>query len=85
MASGGFLNFIQYWLNISAINQQIYLSNMFVNFLTPMASLCPYYKAMVEISSGTPSVYHKCFALELRESKAKHGRNVLGCFLGRKN
>ena len=25
MASGGFLKFIQYWLNISALTQQIYL------------------------------------------------------------
>ena len=27
----------------------------------------------------------QCFALEQRESKAKHCRNVLGCVLGRKN
>ena len=56
MASGGFLKFIQYWLNITPITQQIYLSNLFVNFLTPMASLWAYNLAMVDFSPGTPSV-----------------------------
>ena len=32
-----------------------------------------------------PKTFLQCFALEQRESKAKHCRNVLGRVLGRKN
>ena len=42
MASRGFLKFFQYWLNISAITQQIYFQNIFVDFLTPLAPLWAY-------------------------------------------
>ena len=40
--SGGFLKFIQYWLNISALTQQIYLKNIYFDFLTPLAPLWVY-------------------------------------------
>ena len=32
MASEGFLNFMQYWLNISALAKQIYFWNIFLDF-----------------------------------------------------
>jgi hypothetical protein len=47
MVSGGFLKFIQYWLNISALTQQIYLWNIFFfDVLTPLATK-PWLKLLV--------------------------------------